>query len=126
MSKIASSDIVTVYTALGGGSFDRRYVSRVSIKYTDSFIEKTRKAILYVPLCLSRGLIYVDKEKFLPQKKHIFTLCVGQLIVPYKCENITPPTDAMMLQLLEKRSIGSRRLHHIKATLFNIVQEEEE
>jgi hypothetical protein len=112
---------LTLYTETDGG-FVKSTVCGASLRVTD-LPDGKRSATVYLPLFLHRKEKYLFPEEF-SGEKGTFTVFVGQRAVIGKCDNDTPPENALTVTEIYYALTGSRRVQHLKIKLITSKKEE--
>ena len=112
MKQILNSKL-TLYVPTEEGEYVKRTVTSVMADSKET-IDAGTEADICIPLYFKRGLKYVPLDSFDPKKISQFTVFIGQELIIGKREGNYPPNDALIVTSLSIRTIGSRRLHHLR------------
>ena len=104
---------VTLYLPNDEGGFSKRTIPSVMVKSTET-LNGGITTDIYVPLHFKRGIKYVSPDRFEHKKTNLFTVIIGQLLVIGDSDSEIPPDDALTLLSVSLKTVGSRRLHHLK------------
>ena len=123
MKQILNSKL-TLYVPTDEGEYVKRTVTSVMADSKET-IDAGTEADICIPLYFKRGLKYVSNDRFDYKKSNQFTVFIGQRLVLGECESDCPPDDALNVTSLSIRTIGSRRLHHIRIGATSILPKED-
>lgn len=121
MKQILNSRI-TLYIPKEDG-YVKRTVTSVMTDTSESLTGGI-KADICIPLYFKRGSKYVPPDRFNPKKGNQYTVFTGQKLVIGDSDSENPPDDALNLLTLSVRTIGSRRLHHLRIKAATKIPEE--
>ncbi len=126
MSRAIFKDVITLYMK-NGESYRRRVVKNVNFSYSENFLEDST-GVLTVPIFRKRDINYLPRELFAvySHSKRYFTFNAGDMLVRGSCPSELPPENAFTVVSLAENTVGSYRMHHIKAVCRRITQKEEE
>jgi hypothetical protein len=123
MKQILNS-VITLYIPVSDGKYVKRSVPSVMTDFSESLTDGI-DADICIPLYFKRASKYVSPDRFEAKKGNQFTVFVGQKLVIGDSESDVPPDDALNLLTLRIRTLGSRRMHHLRIRAASKIPQED-
>ena len=108
---------LTLYTKISDTEYEKRIVDLVLINDLQNSNTEKSRAFVYIPMHKNRRLKYVEQEQFTKENKNTFCVALGQKAVIGASSDALPPKGCYSVYEIQKRFLGSRRMHHIKLIL---------
>lgn len=115
---------LTLFTKISDTEYEKRILDLVLINELQNSGEGKSRVFVYIPMHKNRKVKFVEHERFSKENKNTFCVALGQKAILGICTDEFPPKDCYTVYEIQKRFLGSKRMHHIKLILKDEYQED--
>ena len=126
MSFYRFNDVITLYTPIEDGLYERHVIPAVKIQIVDCDEIKDTKVTVYIPIHGRRSLKFDPRRSRPKTDRTSFIATANQLVYLGRTLERRPPRSSLTVRKVETHLSGSRHVQHIKLLAYNIPPEEDE